>query len=147
MLEVDVKKACVAIRSSKSGSRLHLLFNCSSMLELLQHSTNEIARVVRLLNLTNLNVVLDLKSKAEEIIRGMDSSEFRVTTAVEVVVFELDKSITKNGGNRACMMKLPRQIVEAVSASPDAALMRREITLLKEDKEEQKEQKQHAQAL
>ncbi|XP_017699591.2 U-box domain-containing protein 44-like [Phoenix dactylifera] len=146
-LQAEVRKAGDVIKAYNSRSRLQLLLKCKTMLSQLQQSADEIASTIQKLSLANLDSMLQLKFKADEIIRGMQSIEFKTAAATESIVSEIEESIAQNSRSRDHTMRLLHQIADAVGAAPDVSLVRSEIALLKQEKEEMEARKQHAEAL
>ncbi|XP_019708439.1 U-box domain-containing protein 44 isoform X1 [Elaeis guineensis] len=146
-LHSEVRKARDIIKAYNSGSRLQLLLKCKTMLSQLKKSADEIASIIQQLSLAKLDSMLQLKSKADEIIHGMWSVEFKSAAATEAIVSEIEESIAQNSRSQDHTMRLLHQIADAVGAAPNVSLVRSEIALLKQEKEEMEAQKQHAEAL
>ncbi|KAJ0973515.1 hypothetical protein J5N97_021474 [Dioscorea zingiberensis] len=147
-LELDVNKALDIIRIYKSKGKFSLLINSGSVLSKMKEVAHEMARDVNLLSLANLDLTLDLKSKTNEIVNGFQSMEFKVAVSTETIMSEIERChAAKNGGRREHGEQLLKQIAEAVGAMPNASLVRSEIQLLRQEKEELELRKQRAEAL
>ncbi|XP_042498863.1 U-box domain-containing protein 44-like [Macadamia integrifolia] len=146
-LDSLLKKACTIIRSYKTGSRLRLFLKAQTLLKQMQDLAQEIADTISLLELANQNVALNLNSKTDQIINNLRSMELRSTAATEAIVSEIEKSTTQNGRSQAHATQLLEKIADATGVTANASLVRNELALLKQEKEEMEAQKKQAEAL
>ncbi|XP_058102797.1 U-box domain-containing protein 44-like [Magnolia sinica] len=146
-LESQLREACKIIEKYKSGSRLRLLLNCESVLSQMGQLALEIANTVSLLGTANLNTVLSLKSKIDQIVGGLQSMEFKYAAKTEAIVSEIERLMAQNGRNREHTVRLLQKVAEAVGVGQNASLVRTELELLKQEKEEMEAQKKQAEAL
>ncbi|KAF8400098.1 hypothetical protein HHK36_015973 [Tetracentron sinense] len=146
-LNSQLRNACNLIKDYKCWSRLRLLLNSHSVLSRMQDIAKEIAETLSSLQLANLDVALNVKSKTDQIINNLRSMEFRSAAATETIVSDIEKSMTQNGRNREHAIKLLQKIAETTGATANASLVRNELALLKQEKEEMEAQKKQAEAL
>ncbi|CAL9113905.1 unnamed protein product [Musa textilis] len=145
-LETEISKARETLKTYGARSRLSRLLVCRDVLSKLQRSAHEICRAIESLSLGNLDSTLRLKSKAEEIVHGLESVEFKSAAATEAIITEIAKSAAEDGRSRDHTSRLLHQISDAIGATTRASLGR-EMVLLKQEKEELEARKQHAEAL
>lgn len=146
-LKAEVRKASDLIKTYNSGSRFQLLLRCKTVLSQLNRSANDIAGIIQQLSLANLDSLLQSKSRTDEIIRGMGSLEFKSAAATEAIVSEIEESVAQNSWSQEHTLRLLHRIAYAVGAAPNVSLVRSEIALLRQEKEEMEARKQHAEAL
>ncbi|URD71836.1 Zinc-finger of the MIZ type in Nse subunit [Musa troglodytarum] len=145
-LETEISKARETLKTYGARSRLSRLLVYRDVLSKLQRSAHEICRAIESLSLGNLDSTLRLKSKAEEIVHGLESVEFKSAAATEAIITEIAKSAAEDGRSRDHTSRLLHQISDAIGATTRASLGR-EMVLLKQEKEELEARKQHAEAL
>ncbi|CAL9115487.1 unnamed protein product [Musa acuminata var. zebrina] len=145
-LEAEINKVRETLKTYGARSRLSRLLVCRDVLSKLQRSAHEICRAIESLSLGNLDSTLRLKSKAEEIVHGLESVEFKSAAATEAIVTEIANSAAEDGRSRDYTSRLLHQISDAIGATTSASLGR-EMALLKQEKEEMEARKQHAEAL
>ncbi|KAK9277283.1 hypothetical protein L1049_006823 [Liquidambar formosana] len=146
-LNSQLRIACKVIKDYKSGSRLRLLLHSNSVFLQMQTLSEEIAKTISSLQLVNLDITLNLKSKTNEIINNLRSIEFRSAAATETIASEIEKSITQDSRNQENAQRLLQKIAEAIGLSVNASLVQNELALLKQEKEEMEAQKKQAEAL
>ncbi|XP_064989523.1 U-box domain-containing protein 44-like [Musa acuminata AAA Group] len=145
-LEAEINKVRETLKTYGARSRLSRLLVCRDVLSKLQRSAHEICRAIESLSLGNLDSTLRLKSKAEEILHGLESVEFKSAAATEAIVTEIANSAAEDGRSRDYTSRLLHQISDAIGATTSAS-PGREMALLKQEKEEMEARKQHAEAL
>ncbi|RWV98188.1 hypothetical protein GW17_00038983 [Ensete ventricosum] len=145
-LEAEINKARQTLITYGARSRLSRLLVCRDVLSKLQRSAHETCRAIESLSLGNLDSTLRLKSKAEEILHGLESVEFKSAAATEAIITEITTSAAEDGRSREYTSRLLHQISDAIGATTSASLGR-EMALLKQEKEEVEARKQHAEAL
>ncbi|KAE8691928.1 hypothetical protein F3Y22_tig00110864pilonHSYRG00093 [Hibiscus syriacus] len=136
-----LRKASKIIDDYKSGSRLRFLLYSYYKV------SKDIASTISSLQLANLDMALNLKSINDEVIDKLNTMEFRVAVATEMIAAEIENSVSQSSRNRDNAVKLLEKIAEAVSANADASLVQNELALLKQKKEEIEIQKKQAEAL
>ncbi|KAJ4973561.1 hypothetical protein NE237_006735 [Protea cynaroides] len=146
-LDSQLQRGCTIIKGYKTGSRFSLFLKSHSLLKQMQDLAQEIANTVALLEQANLNVVLELNSKTDQIINNLRFIELRSAAATESIVSEIKKSTAQNDRNQAHAIQLVKKIADATGTSANASLIRNELELLKLEKEEMEAQKKQAEAL
>lgn len=146
-LHSQLNSATNIIKEYKSGSKLRFMLNSHSVLEQMQKLATEIAGTISLLEFTNIDATLHLKSETDKVINSLRSIEFSSKSATEAVVSEIEKSMARHAINHDHSMALLQKIAEACGTSADASLKQNELSLLKQEKEEMEAQKKQAEAL
>ncbi|KAH7516827.1 hypothetical protein FEM48_Zijuj10G0176200 [Ziziphus jujuba var. spinosa] len=146
-LITHLKRACHIIQHHKSRSRLQLLLNSHKMLLQMQDVAKDIAHDISFLQLVNLDIALNSKTKMEQIINNLSRMELRSASATDFIASEITNSISQNSHNRENAQKLLEKIAEATGAKMSVSMVREELALLKQEKEELELQKKQADAL
>lgn len=146
-LHSQLNAATNIIKEYKSGSKLRFMLNTHSVLEQMQKLATEIAGTISLLEFTNIDTTLHLKSETDKVINSLRSIEFSSKSTTEAVVSEIEKSMASHAINHDHSMALLQKIAEACGTSADASLKQNELSLLKQEKEEMEAQKKQAEAL
>ncbi|KAL4273231.1 hypothetical protein GQ457_13G006240 [Hibiscus cannabinus] len=146
-LHDQLRKARRIIKNYTSGSRFRFLLHSHSVLSQMQGLAKDITSTVSSLQLTNLDMALNLKSMNDEVIDKLNSMEFRVAVSTEMIASEIENSVSQSSRNRDNAVTLLEKIAEAVGADANASLVQNELALLKQEKEEMEVQKKQAEAL
>ncbi|KAK9004620.1 hypothetical protein V6N11_042083 [Hibiscus sabdariffa] len=146
-LNDQLRRARKIIKNYTSGSRFWFLLHSHSVLSQMQGLAKDIASSISSLQLTNLDMALNLKSMNDEVIDKLNSMEFRVAVSTEMIASEIENSVSQSSRNRDNAVTLLEKIAEAVGADANASLVQNELALLKQEKEEMEVQKKQAEAL
>ncbi|KAL5993684.1 hypothetical protein ACLOJK_040936 [Asimina triloba] len=141
-LETQLRKACEILDNYKSESRLHRFLNCETILLQMQQSAEGIAEILSLLGMANLSPVLGLKANIDKIAGDLQSIEFKNAASTEAIVLEIERSMALNGQNHEHTVRLLQKVAEAVGVGQNVSLVRTELELLKQEREEFQAQKQ-----
>ncbi|KAJ4825922.1 hypothetical protein Tsubulata_006261 [Turnera subulata] len=147
LLHSHLTKAHKIIKDYKSGSRIRLLLSSQSILSQMKDLANEIATTLSSFQLVNLDVSLNLKTRADQIVNDLRSLQFQSAAGTELIASEIQSSIWESNMNRENARKLLEKIAEAVGIRASASLVQDELTLIKKEKEELEDQKKQAEAL
>lgn len=149
MLSSQLQRAREIVQDCKSGSRLKVLLHSSLIPGQMQELSKEIAVTISSFQLTNLGISSNLESMTREIIDGLGSTEFRSSTATEMIASGIERSAVQSRKDRENTVKLLDRIAEAVGSTSgnNMASVREELATLKREMEEMEAQKKQAEAL
>lgn len=146
-LNSHLKRACDIIQKYKSRSRFQLLLNSHKVLLQMQDVAKDIANAISFLQLVNLDIALNLKTKMDQIINNLTRIEFKSALATDSIASEINNSISQNSHSKENAQKFLVKIAEVTGAKINSSMVREELALLKQEKEELELQKNQAEAL
>ncbi|XP_055817074.1 U-box domain-containing protein 44-like [Solanum dulcamara] len=141
---VDARKL---ISECSKINKVYLLMNCRLIAKRIENITREISRALSCIPLASLDICSGIKEEIVQLIDSMRTAEFRTAIAEEEILEKIDSGIHQRNVDRSYANKLLVSIAEAIGVSTESSALRREFEEFKNEIENARLRKDHAEAL
>lgn len=128
-------------------NKVYLLVNCRLIAKRIENITREISRALSCISLASLDISSGIKEEIVQLIDSMCTAEFRTAIAEEEILEKIDTGIHQSNVDRSYANKLLVSIAEAIGVSTETSALRREFEEFKNEIDNARLRKDHAEAL
>ncbi|XP_073021593.1 U-box domain-containing protein 44-like isoform X2 [Primulina eburnea] len=146
-LNHQTKVAKQLIRDCSDRNRFYLFVNSRSITKRIGDITQEISRVMSCLSLASLDISSSTRDDIDQLVNKMKNAEFKAAVAEEEILEKIEFGIHQRNVDRTFANNLLVSIAKAVGVSTDRTALKREFEEFKNEIENLRLQKSHAEAM